>query len=67
MNSEPIILRMTKNEADRIAYVLMSALRTTTMMESERAATMIAVNTLFEQLAYDKIRTDKHGNRTEKK
>jgi hypothetical protein len=66
MNSEPITLRMTKDEADKLGFILMTALHKTTMLDSERAVGMIAVNSLFTQLRYE-LRTDKHGNRTQEK
>jgi hypothetical protein len=60
------MLRMNAGEAHHLAYVLMSALGTVTMLNEREATTMIAANTLFAQLGYD-VRTDKNGNRVEKK
>jgi hypothetical protein len=64
MNSETIVLRMTPQEADSVAYVLMSALKRVTMLDREREDATTAANTLFGQLAYGHGTTD-HGERAE--
>jgi len=61
-----ITLRMTPNEADSVAYVLMAALKRVTMLDRERADATNAVNDLFTQLGYGHL-TDSNGNRAEVK
>jgi hypothetical protein len=64
MNKENIVLRMDANEADKVAFVLMAALRTTSMLDNERVTACQAANSLFEQLNYE-VRTDANGRRIE--
>ena len=65
MNTETITLAMNRNDADKIAFVLMAALHTTSMLGSERIAATDAANALFDQLGYG-LRTTLHGERIEK-
>jgi hypothetical protein len=64
MNTENITLRMTAQEADSVAYVLMAALNKVSMLTRERADATAAANALFRQLGYGHT-TDDHGNRVE--
>lgn len=64
MNREVIKLSMTRNEADKVAFVLMSALKTVTMLDQERAVATDAANELFAQLGYDDHRITPEGKRT---
>lgn len=64
MNKETITLAMTPGEADKVAYVLMAALHTTSMLDSERDAATEAANTLFRQLGYSHG-TNHNGQRIE--
>jgi len=66
MNKETIQLSMTAQEADSLAFVLMAALRTVTMMGSERKTATEAANDLFSQIGYD-VRTTDNGARIEPK
>jgi hypothetical protein len=51
-NKETIHLSMRPQEADSLAYVLMSALRKVSMLDRERSDTVDIANELFEQLGY---------------
>lgn len=64
MNTEKITLNLTVTEADSLAYVLMSALHETSMLDRERLDATQAANALFEQLGYNH-RTSLHGERIE--
>ena len=55
---------MTPNEADKVAFVLMAALHSVSMLDTERKTTHQAANNLFTQLGYT-VRTDINGNRIE--
>jgi hypothetical protein len=55
---------MTELEADSVAYVLMTALHTVTMLDRERKDVANAANALFDQLGYGH-KTDKTGARIE--
>src|ERR1700685_3687681 len=57
---------MTPQEADSIAYALMTALRTVSMLERERTDATAAVNALFARLCYGHA-IDPHGGRVESK
>jgi hypothetical protein len=65
MNTERITLNMNHGDADKIAFVLMAALYTTSMLGSERIAATDAANALFDQLGYS-ARTTLHGELIEK-
>lgn len=60
MNTESIHLSLTTQEADSLAHVLQTTLRTTTMLPRERTATLTAANVLFQQLGYGHY-TDEKG------
>lgn len=64
MNTETVTLRMTASEADSVAYVLMTSLRTVGMLDRERADAASAANVLFRQLGY-RAGTTEHGSRLE--
>lgn len=64
MNTEKITLNLTVTEADSLAYVLMSALAATSMLDRERLDATQAANALFEQLGYGHL-TTLHGERIE--
>lgn len=64
MNTETVTLRMTASEADSVAYVLMTSLRTVGMLDRERADAARAANVLFRQLGY-RAGTTERGNRLE--
>lgn len=64
MNKETVILRMTPQEADSVAYVLMTALHVVSMLDRERTDAADAANILFRQLGYDHG-TDTKGERVE--
>ena len=64
MNSEFVRLNMTPTEADSVAYVLMAALHTVSMLDRERTDAANAANELFKQLDYGHG-TDVNGNRIE--
>jgi hypothetical protein len=66
VNKETVVLNMTPGEADKVAYVLMAALHTTTMLDNERVTATDAANALFDQLGYGH-HTDTYGNRVEDK
>jgi hypothetical protein len=66
VNTETVTLSMTPAEADSVAYVLMSALRTTTMLDRERIDATKAADVLFTRLGYGHT-ADMHGNRVERK
>ena len=66
MNDETIVLRMTPQEADSVAYVLMTALGRVGMLDREQTDATNAANALFKQLGYGH-HTDKHGQRIEDK
>jgi hypothetical protein len=63
-NTEVIHLNLTDREADSVAYVLMAALHTTSMLDSERKDATESANALFKQLKYGHG-CDSHGNRKE--
>lgn len=64
MNTETVTLNMTPQEADSVAYVLMSGLRLVSMLARERTDVTAAANTLFKILDY-RHTTDDHGSRVE--
>lgn len=64
MNTESINLSMTASEADKVAYVLMSALHKVSMLPSERKVATEAANTLFDLLGY-RTRCGSYGERIE--
>lgn len=51
-NKETIHLSMTAQEGDSIAFVLMTALHTVSMLDRERKDVTEAANALFKQLGY---------------
>lgn len=51
-NTENIQLRMNNQEADSVAFVLMTALHSFTMLDRERKDAHAAANVLFKQLGY---------------
>ena len=51
-NQETIHLNLTPQEADSVAYVLMTSLHTVSMLERERKDATNAANELFKQLGY---------------
>lgn len=64
MNTETVTLSMTPQEADSVAYVLMSALKRVSMLSRERTDATSAAKALFTRLDYSHT-TDDHGNRVE--
>jgi hypothetical protein len=65
VNTETIRLDMNANDADKIAFVLMAALHSVGMLDSERVTTHRAANELFDQLGYH-VRTTPAGERIDK-
>ena len=63
-NKESIHLSLTPEEADSVAYVLMTSLHTVSMLDRERRNATEASNALFKQLKYGHG-TDSQGNRVE--
>ena len=63
-NKETIHLSLTAQEGDSVAYVLMTALHTVSMLDRERADATEAANALFKQLGYGHG-CDSHGERKE--
>lgn len=63
-NQETIHLNLTPQEGDSVAYVLMAALHTTTMLPRERKDAAEAANALFKQLGYGHG-CDEQGERKE--
>jgi hypothetical protein len=63
-NKETIHLSLTAQEADSVAYVLMSALKRVSMLDRERRDATEAANALFKQLGYSHG-CDDHGERKE--
>jgi hypothetical protein len=63
-NTETIHLNLTAQEGDSVAYVLMTALHTVSMLNRERDNVTEAANALFKQLKYGHG-CDSHGNRQE--
>jgi len=63
-NTETIRLNLTPQEADSIAYVLMSALGRVSMLDRERKDATEAANALFKQLKYGHG-CDSRGERAE--
>jgi len=51
-NKETIHLSLTSTEGDSVAYVLMTALHTVSMLDRERTDVFEAANALFKQLGY---------------
>ena len=51
-NKETIHLNMTAQEADSVAYVLMTALGKVSMLDRERKDAAEAANALFKELGY---------------
>lgn len=51
-NNENIHLNLTAQEGDSVAYVLMTALHTVSMLDRERKDVTEAANALFKQLGY---------------
>jgi len=66
MNTEPIVLRMTEQEADSVAHVLMAALSRVSMLPRERKDATEAAQAIFQQLGYG-YECDSNGNRVERK
>jgi hypothetical protein len=66
VNTETVELHMTPQEADSVAYVLMTALAHISMLDREQTDAANAANALFKQLGYGH-HTDKHGSRIEDK
>lgn len=64
MNTETINLNMTAQEADSLAFLLMTGLRVVTMLNREREDATVAANELFKQLGYGHG-TDSYGGRVE--
>jgi hypothetical protein len=64
VNAETVTLRMTHQEADSVAYVLMSALRLVSMLPRERTDAYAAAKALFKSLGYGHT-TDDRGSRVE--
>ena len=64
MNIETVTLNMTPQEADSVAYVLMSGLRQVSMLSRERTDATAAATALFKILGYGHT-TDDQGNRIE--
>jgi len=63
-NKETIHLGLTDREADSVAYVIMAALKTTSMLPREREDAAETANALFKQLKYGHG-CDINGNRVE--
>ena len=63
-NTENFHLHMTVQEADSIAYLLMTSLRVVSMLDRERKDAHAAANALFKQLGYGHT-TDAYGGRVE--
>jgi hypothetical protein len=63
-NKETIHLSLTAREGDSVAYVLMTALHTVSMLDRERTDATEAANALFKQLGYGHG-CDSHGERKE--
>ena len=63
-NTETIRLNLTPQEADSIAYVLMSALGRVSMLDRERKDATETANALFKQLKYGHG-CDSRGERAE--
>ncbi len=63
-NTETIHLSLTAQEADSVAYVLMSALKRVSMLDRERDDATEVANALFKQLKYGHG-CDSRGERAE--
>jgi hypothetical protein len=63
-NTETVHLSMTPQEADSLAYVLMTSLHTVSMLDSERTDAANIANATFKQLGYGHG-CDAHGERVE--
>jgi hypothetical protein len=63
-NTETVHLSMTPQEADSLAYVLMTSLHTVSMLDRERTDAANAANALFKQLGYGHG-TNEQGERVE--
>lgn len=63
-NMETIHLNLTAQEGDSVAYVLMTALHTVSMLDREREDVTEAANVLFKQLGYGHG-CSSHGERKE--
>lgn len=66
MNGETVALRMTPQQADSVAYVLMTSLHTVSMLPRERTDAAAASNALFDLLGYGH-HTNEKGERLEDK
>jgi hypothetical protein len=51
-NKETVHLNLTSQEGDSVAFVLMTALHTVSMLDREREDATEAANALFKQLGY---------------
>jgi hypothetical protein len=63
-NQESIHLSLTPNEADSLAYVLMTSLHTVNMLPRERTDAAAIANATFKQLKYGHG-TNEQGERVE--
>jgi methyltransferase-like protein len=63
-NKETIHLSLTPQEADSLAYVLMTSLHAVTMLDRERTDAAAIANATFEQLGYEHG-TNENGERVE--
>ena len=63
-NQETIHLSLTAREGDSVAFVLMTALHSVSMLDRERTDVTEAANALFKQLRYGHG-CDSKGNRVE--